>query len=217
MEGSDFNVQMKIKRQDATADCNAYCDPVIYDWVNRTAGEKYWWDILNASHISVSISQRNKNGRYTDCFRGTVFPAQEGRVTLWNTEDGIPDYSDRMYSLGGPSNTILHWFHSEVTIHSCQGESYPYTSVFLVASHDKRNRSSDSEDGGHVLVDENFIHELLLESSQESLLTESAACEGNEEDDHAFSIFPNPTSGAFTITNNTDAPIQKVEVHNSAG
>jgi hypothetical protein len=199
-QGSDFTVQIKKKRLEATADCNAYCDPE-FDGSAATSFENipelyinngwlgYYPDALtydgtitNAAVISIQIYQiktKNFTQNSYKIYESTFVPAADGLVTLWNLRDGTPHYtSDYVYS--DVTNSIVdYWFVSYLTIISCQGEAFTYTNHFWVL---------DAKPSGRRMALNDTLNYLSEEETQSQM-------------DFAdlFFLYPNPTSGTLTI------------------
>ncbi len=213
--GADFEGQIKGKRLDATADCNAFCDPEIYNAViYRMPGNTYVQEIINATQVNHVILQLDKHENYITCYSGIVNLTNEGLNTLWNLEDGEPRYDKTMYyrEYGG---YIEHQFLSIFNITACQGDIVgPYSAVLLVRTPTTRSIEVTDDD-----LPDTDSEAFLANINREDLMKMQEYAMNQEETTpvNEITVYPNPNNGSFTVITPNADEIKHIRVVNVLG
>jgi hypothetical protein len=194
-QGSDFTAQVKKKRLEATADCNAYCDPIAYNYCTPCLQDNYndqlVWTFSNARQITVKIYQwKNRHGADMNLLvhSATIYPQQEGDVVLWDLFSG--NYNSTFLHPVYTDDLGRYYFDAYVNVIACQGQSFEHLQSFIVNWDGCHRRSAqqntDNQDAKAYSKDHHMAQ--------------------NIDYDDLFSLYPNPTSGALTIS--SSEPLQ---------
>ena len=114
--GSTFHAERKHMREQATADCPKFCDPIEYNaFVHPDPVE---WEIVGGRYFEIYVWQ-SCNGTMNNIYYGNGIIRQEGLVELWDGYTGV-NYN---------SFCVTNQFTIEVYVTSCQGNVYNYVEV----------------------------------------------------------------------------------------
>jgi hypothetical protein len=192
--GSSFTAQVKSKRLEATADCNAYCDPDMTVNMFSILPEYYpvQYELANASSITVNVQQEipNRNSaHFVDEY--TFIPPQDGTVVFWNLYSGSPNYTyEAIYRNIGNYSDFL--FYVTMWVTPCQGGNpIEYRRTICVRYLRPTSRSAQANSD----IDTPDDNELFVTDGLH--ITDIAELPDNLE---YFSLYPNPSSGTLTIS-----------------
>ncbi|MEG1556151.1 MAG: T9SS type A sorting domain-containing protein, partial [Bacteroidales bacterium] len=204
--GSNFFAQPKSMRLQATADCQAFCDPVIYNTCTREPGnpngynDTWYWEITNAKSVSVILDQYDgfNHSVIMDVYSNTFVPSQDGEVMLWNLEDGTPCYESSCRvsgSVNGNCNTDHHLFYYHVTILSCQDIPFEYTgSLFVLNTVCTKKLLSSSVNSAERNANMQAIF------NQDELEYVSSIEKGLIVQNNDLQVYPNPAKDQITVS-----------------
>jgi len=205
--GGNFNTQIKGNILGVTADCNEYCEPVIYTGYHRWC-TYYPWPGTN----NFLVEAANVLKIYLAVYRGywynynvgefiysNVVENQEGKVVLWDLIEGeSPEYLQ--------PDDVYHFYWAYLRFYPCEwgGEKYwDYWEQFVVknhpTAHDKLPNELDRMNQIlHMDIDNIMYPEINTTSN--------------------FIIIPNPNPGTFHLqTNFPVTDIAHLKIINSIG
>jgi hypothetical protein len=198
-QGSGFSAQAKKKRLEATADCNAYCDPDM-TYNGFTILPTYYpmqYELANASSITVSITQQVGTRNSTPLvYESTFAPPQDGSVVFWDLVSGSPNYAENA-KVGDRYIGGVHYanfqFYAIMWITPCQGgKPFEYKRTIYVQNLYPASRSAQANSNSDTHSDNKLF------ATDGSDITDTP--------DDLFFLYPNPTSGALTIS--SSEPLQ---------
>ena len=146
--GSMFRAERKHMREQATADCPKFCDPVQYNaFVHPDPVE---WEIAGGRYFEIYVWQ-SCNGIMNNIYYGNGIINQEGLVELWDGYSGV---------VNDPFNCTVDQFTIYVHITSCQGNVYSYAEVIAYFDPQPIINDSSTIDNNVNIYQENIDNQI---------------------------------------------------------